>query len=138
MKHPHIKTSAAWALILTGLFLLFENWIPAKEAALLTLGIPFLYFLPGFLMTKILFRSGLDQIETIALAMLFSLILSHVGIYTVEETTKRMTLSDIALTVAAINILCALAYLAHYKRLSPARLLARLRDKLHKRDQKQP
>lgn len=136
MKKSQIKKiSAIWALILLGLFLLFKNWLPDREALLLTIGIPFLYFVPGFLLTKTLFRSGLDQIETIFLAMLFSLILSHVGIYMLEENTRRMTIQDIALVVATINILCALAYLARRKRLSPARLFARLHGKIHKRDQ---
>ena len=130
------KISAALALILIGLFLLFKNWLPYREALLLAMGLPFLYFLPGLIITKVLFRSGLDQIETIFLAMLFSLILSHIGIYIVEENTRMLTISNIALTVAAINILCALIYLAHRKQLSPARLLSRLRGKLHKHDQK--
>ncbi|OGL66108.1 hypothetical protein A3B21_04135 [Candidatus Uhrbacteria bacterium RIFCSPLOWO2_01_FULL_47_24] len=132
------KTSAVWALILIGLFLLFKNWLPFREAILLAMGLPFLYFLPGFLIIKVFFRAGLDQIEAIFLAMLFSLMLLHMGIYTVEENTRMMTIADIALTVAVINILCALIYLAHRKQLSPARLLSRLRSKLHKRDHKQP
>lgn len=137
MKHAHIKKiSALVALSVLGLFLLFSNWLSAKDAIFLAIEIPFLYFVPGFLITRILFRSGLDKIETIALSTLFSLILSHIGIYTLEEATQRMTIVDIARVVAVINILCALAYLARRKQLSPARLYARLRGKLHKSDQK--
>lgn len=132
------KTSAIWALILLGLFLMFENWLPTKEALVLTIGIPFLYFIPGFLVTKVGFSSA-DRLETIILAMLFSMMLSHMGIYTLEEASRRaITIADIALTVAAINVILAVAYLVRGRRLSPARLLARLRGKLHKRNQKQP
>ncbi|MBI2552364.1 DUF1616 domain-containing protein [Candidatus Uhrbacteria bacterium] len=135
MKKSQLKKiSAIFALILIGLFLLFKTWLPDRGAFLLAIGMPFLYFLPGFLITKAFFRSGLDQIETIFLALLFSLMLSHLGIYIVEETTRQITRSGIAFTVIAINILAALTYLVSRKQLSPARLLTRLRSKLYKHD----
>lgn len=106
----------------------------AQELLLLATSLPWIFFVPGLLLTKILFPSQLDRLETISLAALFSLLLSHLGIYTLEEATRQMTALDITLTLAGINFFCALTYLARRERLSPARLLARLRGKLHKRD----
>ncbi len=109
-----LKISIIWLFSLLGLFLLFYNWLPEREAFFLTLGIPFLYFIPGFFIANIFFCSTLDYLEKVTLSILFSIILSHLGIFLIEETSQRINLLDIIFVIGIINIFCVFISLLHH------------------------
>lgn len=129
------KPALAAAFILIGLLVFFLKWIPFWGALALTVTIPFLYFIPGYFLTKMMFPDK-DILQTSILSLLLSVFTINLGIFAVEEATKQMGLLHIFVIAFIINALSPAAFLA-LRRSLPARLLARLRGKFHKRDQKQ-
>lgn len=133
------KTSTVVALVLLVSFALLSTWLPWDVALRLTVGAPFLYVLPGYWLART-FLPSRDRVETAVTAVLLSFVFVHLGIFLVEEVTKRLTRTHILLVVAAVNLLTFVLSLAVRRRArrSPhARLSTNAARELDERDEEE-
>lgn len=133
------KTSAVVALSLLASFVLLTTWLPWDVALRLTVNAPFLYVLPGYWLTRALLPTR-DRLEIAIASVLLSFVVVHLGIFLVEEGTKRMTGTHMLLVVAAVNLLTFVLFLARRARvptLPRTRLLTDTARELHERDEEQ-
>ncbi len=86
----------------------------------LTIAIPFLFILPGFFLTKILFPS-LDRIEKSTLSVLLSMVIVYVSLFAVEKILGKLTSFNTTLTIVIVNLLCVTIFvIAHRKQSKPS------------------
>lgn len=106
-------------ILLFGLVLVVSlRWFPPGEALRFTAALPFLLFLPGYLLTRVAFPQY-DGIEKTTLAVALSMLTVFLTLFAVERTAGKLTPSNTAATVTAVNLICALISLVGRQRKRP-------------------
>lgn len=109
-RYSSTKNMLIFTGTLISFFLLFIIILPVYRALGLTLSLPFLFFLPGYWLIKLI-KFHMDHIERTVLTVTLSLTSNYFVFHFIEKITTKFTVLNIIATVLVINIITPLLYI---------------------------
>lgn len=99
-------------IVLVGIFLTaFSHILSLAVALRLTLALPFIFFVPGYLIGVRLFTSY-EPIERATLSCILSLTIVYPALFLLERINKKLTPDSVGFTIFTITVLAFFVFLA--------------------------